>query len=291
MLIIIFYSSSPLKASNSNLSTTSSNSSCNIPKLTKINDNSVNNNNNDSTSNNNSTINSNIRKLQYPTISPSSKIPNCTIVKKMETSNIKPITVKSLVNENETHTQSSCRQTALKPKIPVEGNLMSKSMNSNLPNLIYTKASSINKTKLSTNDNILLKKPIVNQNDVTKNEKQLSNNCSSSSNIARVPPFIVDKNEEIPDKIDENTTNSSDFNQEVHLLKDLTIDSSTQPTITHMSPNGYPSDKDLSTYARKIQKRFKDGMQAVKESMQFALSDEDFCDQHQHQQNLNDNKK
>jgi hypothetical protein len=208
----------------------------------------------------------------------------------METSNIKPITVKSLVNENETHTQSSCRQTALKPKIPVEGNLMSKSMNSNLPNLIYSKASSTtNKTKLPTNDNILLKKPIVNQNDATKNEKLLTNNCSSSSNIARVPPFIVDKNEEIPDKKDENTTNSSEFNQEIHLLKDLTVDSSTQPTVNYMSPNGYPSDKDLSTYARKIQKRFKDGMQAVKESMQFALSDEDFSDQHQ--QNLNDNKK
>ena len=142
MLIIFFLFFLSLKASNSNLSTTSSNSSCNIPKLAKINDNSVNSNNNDSTSNNISTNNSNIRKLQYPTISPSSKIPNCTIVKKMETSNIKPITVKSLVNENETHTQSSCRQTALKPKIPVEGNLMSKSMNSNLPNLIYSKASS-----------------------------------------------------------------------------------------------------------------------------------------------------
>lgn len=42
--------------------------------------------------------------------------------------------------------------------------------------------------------------------------------------------------------------------------------------------NGYPSDKDLSTYARKIQKRFKDGIQAVKESMQLALSDEDMSD-------------
>ena len=291
MLIPLFFS---YTASTSNLSTTSSNSSCNIPKLTKINDieNSINITNNDSTTP--STVvnssNNNIRKLQYPTFSPSSRIPNCTIVKKIETNNVKqPIAVKaanSSLNENEGNTQtmtSSCRQTALKPKIPVEGNLMSKSMNSNLPNLIYSKAStSIKSAKLSTNDTTLLKKPNLNQNDVKKNEKQLNTPCSSSSNIARVPPFKVDKNEEMTNKKDDTSTNSSEFNQEIHHLHN------DESTPNYMSPNGYPSDKDLSTYARKIQKRFKDGIQAVKESMQFALSDEDFSDQHQ---NFNDNKK
>ena len=225
------------------------------------------------------TTTTSLRKLQYPTISPSSKIPNCTSVKKVSDKPINTVKMNtqqnSMINsitssgENESKATAptvslSCRQTAMKPKIPVEGSLMSKSMNSNLPNLIYSKVS--NKSKLSINNNYDMKK-CMNQVD-KKNEPS-----SLPTNVSQLKTADTD----LDTKSQSDKNSEIDYNQqELHLINDLTND--------HASSNGYPNDKDLSTYARKIQKRFKDGMQAVKESMQFALSDDDFGDATTHHQ-------
>ncbi len=232
---------------------------------------------------------SNLRKLQYTT--PSSRIPNCSTIKKTETS-IKPLSVRTPTQIQSTLPSSS--EITAKSKQP-DGNIMTKSMNSNLPSLAFTKLS--NKLKPPMNSTPV-KKPSV-QNEIVETcstdlATKINQKNDKSTNIARVQPFKVEAEHtfSIPvsttvpqqvitsnpssDELDNEDflKNNNEYNEELKLLNDIT--SEIEEDCMETNNNGYPSDKDLSTYARKIQKRFKEGMQAVKESMQFALSDEDY---------------
>ena len=139
---------------------------------------------------------------------------------------------------------------------------MSKSLSSNLPNLVYSKVPN-NKLKSAIAVNV-----DTNGLASKKPDQKYSNNV----------PLKVESDELLQQQQSISSESTIDNSQEVNTSNDSSIP-------VHLNSNGYPSDKDLSTYARKIQKRFKEGMQAVKESMQFALSDEDF------DVNMIDNKK